>query len=132
MAEQWKAVVGWEGKYEVSDRGRVRSLDRILSDGRRWKGRLLKLQVGDNGYLHVTLGDNTTARIHTMVMYAFCGPPNRKLDIRHFDGDKTNCKLSNLSYGTRADNEADKVRHHRSNRKEDRIKCLRSRITEPI
>jgi hypothetical protein len=127
MAERWKPVLGWEGQYEISSLGRVRSLDRILSDGRHWKGRILKLQIGAKGYIHVTLGDHTTVRVHQMMMHAFYGKPKRKMDVCHFDGNKNHNILTNLRYGTRADNEADKVRHGRSNRKEDRLRANNSK-----
>lgn len=46
MIEQWKAVAGYEGAYEVSDLGRVRSLDRVCSDGSRRRGRMLRAVWG--------------------------------------------------------------------------------------
>lgn len=59
-SESWRSVVGFENRYEVSDHGRVRSLDRIIDgkDGRRtrWPGRILKLAKGSHGYPMVSLG----------------------------------------------------------------------------
>jgi hypothetical protein len=124
MAEVWKAVPGWEGQYEVSNRGRVRSLDRILADGRRWSGKILKQQLASCGYMHVTLGWSGTSRVHMMVLYAFRGPPpDPSMESLHHDGNKTNNLLRNLRWGTRSENYADRVRHGTSNSKRDRLRA---------
>jgi hypothetical protein len=113
MAERWLPIPGHEG-YEVSDLGRVRSLDRVLPNGRHCRGRMLRLQKHPWGYLQVGLGSGAKSQlVHALVMLAFVGPRTAP-QVRHLDGDETNCTLSNLCYGTQVDNEADKRRHGRT------------------
>lgn len=116
--EQWRDVPGWEGIYEVSDHGRVRSLDRQKEyrDGRiySYPGRILKLRVNQKGYLRAGLYDGSKAKdwyIHRLVMRAFVGPCPEGMQVCHDDGDKTNNRLDNLRYGSQSDNEYDKQKH---------------------
>lgn len=110
--EIWKPIAGYEGSYEVSNFGRVRSLDRMLlgRDGREelHHGRLLKLQTLWNGYLQVDLalpGQKRKHRpVHQLVAEAFLGPRPKKHDVMHIDGNRTNNRAENLCYGTRAHN----------------------------
>ncbi len=108
--ELWKSVVGYEGYYEVANTGNIR---------RKSTKRLLKPRIS-NGYCMVDLrvnGDRKYHRIHRLVAYAFIGiPPTAKHEIRHSDGNKQNNYLSNLSWGTREENERDKIRHNKTNR----------------
>lgn len=69
--EKWLPVVGWEGLYEVSDFGRVRSLDRTTAGGSRAvKGRMLKLHKDQDGYLLTKLANGValTRRVHLLVL----------------------------------------------------------------
>ena len=109
--EVWKPVPGYEGLYEVSDLGRVRSLDRLcLGRDRREEvhhGKVLNAQKLKNGYLEVYLcrGSKRKHRtIHSLVAEAFLGPRPEKCDIMHSDGNRENNCVSNLSYDTRAEN----------------------------
>lgn len=67
------------------------------------------------GYLHFGPSHGrekqTTVKVHVAVALAFLGPRPEGLDIRHLDGDPTNAHASNLAYGTKLENEADKWRH---------------------
>lgn len=117
--EEWRAVIGYEGFYEVSDQGRVRSVKReiVFSDGRvrTFPSKLLKSWVNPNtGRNEVGLSVNQkchTARVYVLVMAAFVGPcPDGKI-ICHSDGDRTNDALGNLRYGTYSSNNQDTVRH---------------------
>ncbi|WP_430228026.1 NUMOD4 motif-containing HNH endonuclease [Paraburkholderia tropica] len=116
--EQWKSVVGYEGFYEVSDLGGVRSLDRPggrgCSDAVR-HGRVLKPFVDSgNGYLAVNLSKCGKARkrtVHTLVLEAFVGPRPMGMEGCHGDGDRTNARLGNLSWDTPSKNWDDKRRH---------------------
>lgn len=106
--ELWAPVVGAEGRYEVSDRGRVRSLL-----GRA--PRLLTLKPNSNGYLTVNIYSGSRPRrrrsVHQLVAEAFIGPHPPDTDVRHLNGVKTDCRAANLAYGTRSQNMLDAVQH---------------------
>ncbi len=124
--ERWLPVVGWEAHYEVSDLGRVR---RIAGGMGATPGRILSSHPDENGYPRVQLWRNdkpTLLRVHRLVMAAFDVEPEPGQEVRHIDGIPGNVKWSNLCWGTRADNEADKVLHGRSNRGE---RCGTSKLT---
>lgn len=111
--EQWRPVVGYEDFYEVSDQGRVRSFDRTTRDGRRIKGRVLKLSRSGIHLTVVLCGSvhRRTRTVHQLVMEAFVGPRPPGLEVAHYDGNGYNNKLSNLRYATAVSNNADKRRH---------------------
>ena len=104
--EIWKPVVGYEGRYEVSNAGRVKSL---------YKGRvrILRACLSGGGYPSVDLSVGNMARtftVHSLVCAAFIGPRPDGLCIAHYDGDKTNNAVHNLRYATYKDNKADGMR----------------------
>ena len=115
--EIWKPVVGYEGLYEVSSYGRVKSLDRYVkySDGRIYlhKGKVLSLAKDKNGYFVVSLyfnGKHNTIKVHRLVAQAFIPNPDNLPEVNHLDEDKTNNRVENLewcdhkynmNYGTR-------------------------------
>jgi hypothetical protein len=103
--EHWLPVVGYEGLYEVSDLGKVRSLR---------DGQLLSLYVVDD-YPMVTLhkgGKQKTRHVHRLVLEAFAGPCLPGQQARHGrSGPDDNCWPENLEWGTAAQNAIDKVRH---------------------
>lgn len=105
--ETWKPVVGYEGFYEVSDQGRVRSLNRVsIRNGRahKMRGRVLTaVQTSKYGYRKVNLGRNNPEFVHRLVMAAFVGPGDG-LDVDHRDGNPANNHLANLRYLSHADN----------------------------
>lgn len=123
--ERWLPVVGLEGLYEVSDQGRVRSLDRIVTQPNRWRdrgaetvsrrlaGRMQPIH-SDGRYLYVVLGRRRKARVHILVAEAFLGQRPDGLWTLHWDDDRDNCRLSNLRYGTPADNHDDRRRNGHS------------------
>ena len=121
MAIEWRPVVGYEGFYEVSSDGQVRSVTRQVPYGRHgntiYKGRLIKKFFSKNGYDCVKLafrGNTKTTYIHELVLKAFVGPRPitvERGEIRHLDGDKKNNCLSNLRYGTILENAADRKLH---------------------
>ena len=130
MNEEWRPVVGWEGLYEVSDQGRVRSSDRTVhcKNGRtrRYKGRVLKLWKNSKGYLQVSLyGKGETKKlVHRIVLEAFVGDCPEGLETLHIDGNPANNHVGNLKWGTSSENTLDTVNHgtHRQARK---THCLR-------
>ena len=103
-SEIWKDVVGYEGLYEVSDKGNVRSVERKDSIGRKCGGRVLKPINNGHGYLQVDMCKNGKAkkkRIHRLVAEAFIPNPKGFLEINHKDENKSNNELSNLEWCTR-------------------------------
>jgi NUMOD4 motif/HNH endonuclease len=120
--ERWEAVPGYEGRYEVSDRGRVRSIPQVKS-----LGRILRQHRRTGGYYGVSLYSEGRARVvcvHRLVMEAFVGPQPKGWHTRHLDGDQTNNRLSNLAYGTALDN-ADDVRRHGTHWQTRKTQCPR-------
>ena len=110
--EEWRPVVGWEGLYEVSDLGRVRSLDRAVKRG-RYKGELLRPWTNKGGYSCVFLSGvgrkRRNRQVHSLVAEAFIGPRPKGQVVRHGPLGVVNA-ISNLTYGTPADNSADRLR----------------------
>lgn len=115
-SEVWKPVLGYEGYYEVSNHGRVRGVDRILSDGRRWKGCILKPAKSHNDHLWVILNKDRHKRrgwVHRLVLEAFVGPHPKGMEGCHRDGDPANNHVDNLRWDTRSKNAFDRVKHGR-------------------
>jgi HNH endonuclease/NUMOD4 motif len=115
--ERWIPVPGYEGFYDVSDLGRVRSLPRTTT-----RGGVLNPSTVTAGYFRVSLsrlGVITEMLVHQVVCLAFVGPRPDGLEVRHLDGNCQNNALGNLEYGTRSENAFDRVRHgtHRNTRK---------------
>lgn len=116
-SERWRPVVGYEGLYEVSDQGRVRSLPRtvVRSDGRvrAFPGQMLRPHVAE-GRRTVTLcmdGGQRPRRVYVLVLEAFVGPPPEGMEGCHNDGDSEHDDLTNLRWDTRRGNVQDAVRH---------------------
>jgi hypothetical protein len=108
--EQWLPIPGYEGAYEVSSHGRVKSYAREPG------GRVLSGWIASNGYPTVSLSrplDGKRKRtIHTLVALAFLGPrPTTNHLVCHYDGAKTNNHVNNLRWATQSDNLRDAVRH---------------------
>lgn len=105
----WKPVVGYEGSYEVSDSGDVRSLDReiVTSTGlvKHLRGRQLKPGLSD-GYPSVSLG-SVSVRVHRLVAAAFIGPRPPGQGVCHQNDIKTDNRCSNLRYGSQSENSQD-------------------------
>lgn len=108
MSENWKPIAGYEGKYEISDLGRVKSLVRHGDTN----SRILKPVLRKSGHLQVSLSGKTR-KVHQLVAVAFLGPCPDGMEICHKDGNPANNHASNLKYGTRADNARDRVDHGR-------------------
>lgn len=114
MIENWKSCNGYPN-YEVSDLGRVRSLDHLKWCGPAGyvlaKGKILKPAIGSHGYPYVQLGKGNVRTVHSLVLENFDGPAREGFETRHLDGNKLNARLSNLMWGTPKDNGADKITH---------------------
>lgn len=108
--EIWKPVVGYEGFYEVSNIGRVKSLRRPWHKIPNSYPRILKSFPNAWGYPIVILCMNCrpkTRLVHSLVMEAFVGPRPKANDINHIDGNRQNNSIGNLEYCTRSQN----IRH---------------------
>lgn len=105
--EIWKSVVGFEGFYEVSNFGRVKSLDRVDKRGRFQKGKI-KTQINNgSGYMVVSLkkdGKQKMRSVHRLVADSFIPNPLHKPCVNHLDGDKSNNKVVNLVWCTYVEN----------------------------
>lgn len=136
QAETWKPVVGFEGSYEVSDKGRVRSLDRTIvrSDGVLLprKGKMLSLEIDRHGYPRARPsegGKNKPHPVHKLVLAAFVGPREEGMECRHLDGNPKNNYVANLAYGTASQNTLDQVRHG-THYLASRKRCPRGHVLE--
>lgn len=118
MGEEWRPVIGYAGFYEVSNKGRVRSVDRVTSHGNRLRGRVLKERPLPNGRPRVSLARDAKtvdAYPYRLVLEAFIGPCPPDMEALHWDDDHNNNCLSNLRWGTRTDNMRDMSRNERGN-----------------
>ena len=126
MTENWMPVVGYEGLYEVSDLGRVKSLARRTRTI-KVKERILK-PVNVYGYQTVQLckeGAIKGKRIHRLVLETFVGPCPEGCEASHrFDNDRTNNTLDNLCWETRSVN-LDRKREHGTHQQGERHGCHR-------
>lgn len=111
MKEQWLPVVGFDGQYEVSDCGRVRSVDRIVNGkngGKQLrKGKILAQSKHKNGYAKVSLcvdGVATYHRVHRLVASAFIDNPNNLPCVNHKDENRENNSVDNLEWCTHSYN----------------------------
>jgi len=134
--EIWKPVVGYEGLYEVSNLGRVRSLTRLETYFSRTlgeclrtsKGRILRPSPTRDGYLLVVLyrsGKQKYVYVHRLVMAAFVGACPSELQINHKDENTFNNCLENLEYCTQLyNNNYGNHRVHMSQSKGRPVECI--------
>jgi hypothetical protein len=128
--ENWRAICGFIGHYEVSDLGRIRSLDRTLTDRigriRRVRGSVLSPSAQPHsGHLHVNLklaGRSRSVAVHALVLEAFVGPRPHGLECCHGDGNPANNRVDNLRWDTRSANIFDSVRHG-TNVNAEKMRC---------
>ena len=102
MSETWKPIAGYEGSYEVSSLGRIKSLPRKGAGGR-----ILKAHLSKDGYPVVTLcvsNRKLTRPVHHFVASAFIGKPDTRVEVNHKNFDKTDNRHDNLEWITHADN----------------------------
>lgn len=108
--EEWRPIKDYEGLYEVSNMGRVRSLDReiITSNGKKihLKGKILKLQLNNSGYLFVGLNKHNKKHfyVHFLVAKSFIPNLENKQFIDHINTNKTDNRVENLRWVTREEN----------------------------
>ena len=116
--EEWRDIPGYEGMYQVSNLGQVRSIGRTVtrSDGQvhRYKGNILRTPLNQRGYQVVNLciqGKCQMRTVHSLVAETFIGTRPEGMEVCHNDGSKTNNHVDNLRYGTSSENKLDNVRH---------------------
>lgn len=119
MTEEWREIPDWEGAYEVSNLGRIRSMDRMSKNGNKVCHRKSKIRSlspsGPGGYLGCLLTANgkkrTYMKAHIAVLRAFVGPRPLNYDGCHNDGNTNNNRLDNLRWDSKSNNNQDKKRH---------------------
>lgn len=123
--ERWLPVVDYEGSYEVSDIGRVRSLDRtvITKQGpMRFRGQILAQFFSRNGYACVVLskvGEQTMRMVHQLMLESFVGRRAPGHEGRHLNDIRTDNRWpENLAWGTKKENFKDRLRNGKGNRGE--------------
>lgn len=121
MEEIWKDIEGYEGLYQVSNLGRVKSLERVLKHGHLWKGKMLKLLEHGGGYKKVNLskdGKNKQFYVHRLVAQTFIPNSDNLTEVNHKDENPSNNRVDNLewctasyniNYGTRNMRHAEKM-----------------------
>jgi len=109
--ETWRNVPGHEGRYQVSDEGRVRSIPhrvRVVVRGREATrlspGRLLRPGAQKSGHLSVAIGKGNSRQVHQLVLEAFVGPRPAGHEVLHLNHTPSDNRLANLAYGTRSEN----------------------------
>lgn len=118
MDEIWRDIPGFEGAYQASSLGRIRSLDRVQERVSKrignykvnLKGQILKPSVNKDGYESVRL-KGKKYDVHVLIAITFIGIRPTKQDIRHLDGNPQNNRVDNLAYGTRKQNILDVFRN---------------------
>lgn len=105
--EIWKDITGYEGLYQVSDQGRVKSLKRKDCLGRTIQERILKTKIDRYGYLQLNLhayGKQKTLTVHRLICEAFNENPEGKPEVNHINENKTDNRACNLEWCTRKEN----------------------------
>jgi hypothetical protein len=126
--EIWKDALGWEGLYEVSSMGNIRSIARMNPVNKvLLGGKTLKKILGSRGYYVVNLTAKNRRNqyfVHKLVLEAFVGKAPANMEACHNDGDRLNCSLSNLRWDTRSNNHKDKIKHgtHQIGEKANNVK----------
>lgn len=107
-AERWNDIAGFAGAYQVSTKGRVRSVARTDSDGNRRAGMIMTPSAIRKGYLKVSLWAENAKQekyVHRLVAETFIANPSSLPQVNHKDGDPANNEVGNLEWVTNAQNQ---------------------------
>ena len=115
MNEIWKDIPGYEGKYQASTEGRIRSLDYEVGGKNHYSGKPFTRTIPGRilrpgrycktGHVSVVLGRGTDGKpVHQLVMRTFVGEPPLGMEVLHINGNPKDNRLENLRYGTRTEN----------------------------
>lgn len=121
--EVWKLVPEYDGKYEVSDQGRVRSFQRYP------QGIILRPGRMPGGHLSVALGRGNSQCVHKLVLLTFVGVAPDKHECLHINGIPNDNRLTNLRWGTRSENMKDAYAHGARDREKSRAALAKGRAT---
>lgn len=120
MGETWRPIPNWEGYYEVSEQGRIRSVDRTVTDRNgvdyRLKGVMMTTWTNENGYQYVKGSRHNRIKriwIHRAVLEAFVSPRPSGMVCMHLNNDPSDNRPENLCWGTQRDNIVQSVREGR-------------------
>lgn len=112
MTEIWRDIQGYEGRYQISSLGRVKSLSRNVNNHTghiKLNECILKQRTDYKGYMRIDIRDNTGVRhyfgIHRLVAQAFIPNPNNKPQVNHINGNKADNRLENLEWCTNSENQ---------------------------
>lgn len=143
--EKWKDIPNYEGFYQASNQGNVRSLDRIVKQSKRTKGkqlkrgRVLRPAISRLGYVICALSRDNKLRsfpVHRLVAFCWLDNPNNWNEVNHKDGNKQNNNAENLEWSTRALNLRHAIdtglmkynygdKHHHSKMTNEQVRALR-------
>jgi hypothetical protein len=129
--ERWLAIPGYGGCYEASDRGRIRTLDRLISPGLNRseyvrQGRILSPRQDRGGYRRVKLnylGIATDRQVAHLVLETFIGPRPEGMQCCHWDDNAANDNLTNLRWDTYEANRQDVVRNNKKSNNLNKTEC---------
>jgi len=119
MKEIWKDIPNYEGLYQASNYGQIKSLAKKYGNNGYHKQRILKPGKDKDGYLHILLSKNNVRRyttVHKLVLETFIGPCPPGMQCRHLNENPKNNKSDNLKWGTPKENKADSIKHGTSRR----------------
>jgi hypothetical protein len=117
LDEAWRPIPEWEGIYEASSLGRIRSIGRTVQRGghdMRVAEKILALNHNPSGYVRVVLsnaGRRLDDQLHAVIARTFHGPRPEGLEVRHLSGIQSDNSAANLKYGTSSENARDTVAH---------------------